>query len=271
MIALIPSFDNPSREGPDAFIATATALTLAGIAASSAASTYAAHKQSSSADKSAQMQTQSANQAAQLQSQSNSEALKFQQQEAANARADAERTQHANYDMWAAKERRMGSLGALIGQGNREIPAYQPMNPTGAPAAPGAPQPSGDLSSAQASFDKLFPDATLTPQMVKAKEAELKALGFTLRPNAAGVVGKVQYGGGPIIDIIQGAGSGVNKKQWLLPTAGGAPSPAPQASPYGAGSIGALAQPQAAPSYLTPALQAPSLYRPGSLGSLTRN
>lgn len=258
--------DNESRERDDCFVATTTAAIIAASALAGSAAISA--KASSS---SAKTQSNAANHAADIQSQSNSEALRFQQQEAANARADAERTQHANYDMWAAKERRMGSLGALIGQGNREIPAYQPMNPAGAPAAPGAPQPSGDLSSAQASFDKLFPDATLTPQMVKAKEAELKALGFTLRPNAAGVVGKVQYGGGPIIDIIQGAGSGVNKKQWLLPTVGGAPSPAPQASPYGAGSIGALAQPQAAPSYLTPALQAPSLYRPGSLGSLTRN
>jgi hypothetical protein len=56
--------------------------------------------------------------------------------------------------------------------------------------------------------------------MLKAHEAELNALGFQLRPNAQGQVGKIQWGSEPIVDVIQGAGSGLNRKQWL---AGGPP------------------------------------------------
>jgi hypothetical protein len=83
----------------------------------------------------------------------------------------------------------------------------------GSPAGPAGPP--RDYASAQAAFHQLFPGETLTPQMLKEKEAELQALGFTLRPNAQGVVGKIQWGNEPIVDVIQGAGSGLNRKQWL--------------------------------------------------------
>ncbi len=94
-------------------------------------------------------------------------------------------------------------------------------------AAPAPTAPAGmpaDYASAQQAFNQLFPGETLTPQMLQEHEAELKALGFTLRPNAAGVVGKIQWGNEPIVDVIQGAGSGLNRKQWLVPdgAAGGA-------------------------------------------------
>lgn len=91
---------------------------------------------------------------------------------------------------------------------------------------PGAPIPGGppqDYASAQAAFHQLFPGETLTPEMLKAHEAELNALGFQLRPNAAGQVGKIQWGNEPIVDVIQGAGSGLNRKQWLAGAPAGAP------------------------------------------------
>jgi len=163
----------------------------------------------------AQQQTQSANYAADIQDRAAREALEYQKQQAAEEARRYEIDRRANYDQWAAHEGRLGSLSQIWGFGGRPIPGYVP----GTPNTNAGPAP--DLSDAQAKFNALFPDETLTPDMVKAKEAELKAAGFTLRPNAAGVVGKIQYGSGPIIDIIQGASSGVNKKQWLLPQDGG--------------------------------------------------
>ena len=71
----------------------------------------------------------------------------------------------------------------------------------------------------QGIFNWLFPGESLSPADLKAKEAELAKYGITLAPNAAGVVGKVRLPNGQIIDVIQGAGSGLNRKQWL--TGGG--------------------------------------------------
>jgi hypothetical protein len=88
-----------------------------------------------------------------------------------------------------------------------------PSVPTGALATTGAPK---TYAEAQQAFNQLFPGEQLTPQMLQEHEAELNALGFQLRPNAAGVVGKIQWGNEPIVDVIQGAGSGLNRKQWLI-------------------------------------------------------
>jgi len=163
----------------------------------------------------AKRQVEASNYAADLQDRAAREALEYQKQQAAEEARRYEIDRRANYDQWAAREGRLGSLSQIWGFGGRPIPGYVP----GTPNTSSGPAP--DLSDAQAKFNALFPGETLTPDMVKAKEAELKAAGFTLRPNAAGVVGKIQYGSGPIIDIIQGASSGVNKKQWLLPQDGG--------------------------------------------------
>jgi len=106
--------------------------------------------------------------------------------------------------------------------------------PTGTPATmpydttsqqPGAPGGTGaaprTYQEAQEAFNRLFPGETLTPQMLQEHKAELEALGFQLRPNAQGVVGKIQWGNEPIVDVIQGAGSGLNRKQWLVGDGGG--------------------------------------------------
>jgi hypothetical protein len=75
------------------------------------------------------------------------------------------------------------------------------------------------------------------------------------------VVGKIQYGPqGPIIDVIQGASSGLNKKQWLLPQPA-----ARRATPAPSALAGTLLQPLPYASLtLTPPLE--SVYQPGTLG-----
>jgi hypothetical protein len=157
----------------------------------------------------------------------------------AEARRQFDQTQALNLEQYNQREARLAPFRSTGTGANATLaswlglPASTAYTPAQMPgSAPAATAPPVDLSEAQAKFNALFPDERLTPEMVKAKEAELKAAGFTLRPNAAGVVGKIQYGSGPIIDIIQGAQSGVNKKQWLLPqatapAAGGSAGPQP--------------------------------------------
>ncbi len=96
----------------------------------------------------------------------------------------------------------------------------------------GGGQTSGDP---QAFFNQLFPGDTLSPDMLAAQEAALNAHGIKLVRNAAGVPGKIQLPDGSIVDVIQGAGAGVNKKQWLGPGSGGG-----SAAGGGAGGFGSL-------------------------------
>lgn len=95
-----------------------------------------------------------------------------------------------------------------------------PSRPTGAQSARTLPP------EAQAAFEAIFPDATLTPAMLAEKKDALAAAGFSLVPNAAGVVGKVRWGTNPadVIDVIQGAGSGLNRRQWLVDTPASGPA-----------------------------------------------
>lgn len=187
--------------------------------------------------KGAAQQTAATNYAADSQAKSNADTLAFQREQSARDLMMAESTQRANYDQWAAREGRLSSLGELIGAGPRNIPSYVPIGQSGGATSPvGA--AGADLSGAKAAFDKLFPGDTLTPDMLKQGEGALKAAGFTLRPNAAGVVGKVQYGNGPIIDVIQGAASGQNKKWWSV---GGAAAPA--RAPYVSSASSLLSMP----------------------------
>ena len=107
------------------------AAVIAAIIAGGATATgqiVSAKLQSGAAKKSAQLQTTSANYAADKQAEATQKALDFQQAEAAKTRADAEVTRHANYDQWAAQQRRLGTLGQLLGMAPPEIPGYVPLD-----------------------------------------------------------------------------------------------------------------------------------------------
>ncbi len=180
-------------------------------------SLFGAHKQASSYDKAAKLQTDAQLKAAQLSKQAADEALAETRREADRTYASAQSAQRNNYNQWRDREERLSQGGESVGLPRRTISDYvpDPGGSAGAGAATGA-GAMPDLTGAQSAFETLFPDETLTPAMLSARKAELEAAGFTLRPNAAGVVGKVQYRGGPIIDVIQGAGSGLNRRQWLV-------------------------------------------------------
>lgn len=224
---MVSDFRHGGDDPSCCFVATTTAAIIAASLAAGG-SVVASKMQSNAAKDSAKSQTDA-----------NDKTLDFTKQQAENAYQNSEATRHANYDQWKSRQSTIADFAKGYGI-NAGIPDYVPgVDPGFVGArpqqAPPSYAPSGDLTSARAKFDALFPGETLTPEMVKSKEAELSAAGFTLRPNAQGQVGKIQYGSGPIIDIIQGAGSGLNKKQWLLPTPA---APAPTA-----GTIGAYSSP----------------------------
>lgn len=102
--------------------------------------TVAATKMGNNANrKAAETQVGGANYAADRQLEASREALAFQQQQAALAARQAEVDRRANYDQWAARERRLGSVSEMLGFGGRQIPDYVP----GASGEFGAPMPNG--------------------------------------------------------------------------------------------------------------------------------
>lgn len=97
-------------------------IIAAGIAGGT--SIVGAKMQSGATSRAVNAQTAAANRAAELQAQSTREALAFERQSAQNAYANSETSRRGNYDQWAARERRLGSIGELLGYGTREVPGY---------------------------------------------------------------------------------------------------------------------------------------------------
>lgn len=79
------------------------------------------------------------------------------------------------------------------------------------PPPQGAEQP----TDPSAFFNQLFPGDYLDSAMLMAKEAELNKAGIKVLRNAEGRAGKIQLANGQIIDVVQGGGTGLNRKQWL--------------------------------------------------------
>src|SRR5262245_34190471 len=93
----------------------------------------------------------------------------------------------------------------------------------GYPTTPPGPTGSGRLSNAQAEqfFNQLFPGGTVSPEDLAAHRGELEAAGFRLNPNASGRITDLTLPSGDTVDPIYGAGSGVNRKQWIVSPSGG--------------------------------------------------
>lgn len=105
----------------------------------------AAKMQSGAAHDAATAESSAAKYAADRQEKANADALAFTKQQGQNAYANTEAARQGNYGMYAAAQRRLGSIGSLIGTAPREIPAYVPgVDPhfdgsAGTPSTPGAP------------------------------------------------------------------------------------------------------------------------------------
>ncbi len=111
-----------------------------------------------------------------------------------------------------------------------DIPLAGGTAPAATPAAPTAGAPTNFDA---AWLDTIFPGETLSSEMLLAKEAELGKLGVKVLRNAEGRAGKIQLPNGQIVDVVQGGGTGLNRKQWLTGDASGGAS---------GGSLGSLGQ-----------------------------
>lgn len=278
--------------------ATATILTIGTIAATSGvatASIVSAHKQSNAAKEAAKtsadaqtsaakLTTDAANHAADLGSKDNQAALAYTKQQADQTQANFATTQRANYDQWVSAQRRLGSLGQLVGLGARDIPDFVPPTtlgaappPTTAPAGAGSASGPTGATSANAAvpggdyqswFNGLVAGKPYNQETLSALEPTLNAAGVKLTPpNQAGDRTKIQLPSGEWVRV----GFGEGKPVWI-PQGGATSTSAASTTPaYGASlatrlpTLGAgLQAPATAPIGGTLALPTP-LAVPGTL------
>jgi len=246
-------------------VATSIAIGLA--IASATTSVAAAKMNANTAKEGAELQTNSANHAADVQGTSAAEALAYTKQQAAIARADADRTQRANYDQWAAEQRnnaananaRIGSinaLGAEYGVAARpnvvaELPGYRSSiggaaTGAGLPPAAGATAPpaNGANLSDPAAWMSLVGNTAALSDWTKA------GLGPTATPELVDYyVSKIK--GQPGIDAHEQAGGATYWLDKMRTGATEAPARAP--APYAANAYAATPP---TPAYAPPAAAA---------------
>lgn len=221
-------------------------------------SLFGAHMQSEGAKEAAQIEADAQKYAADLQSQGNAQALKFTQAQAENAFQNNEAARQGNYGQYAARERRLGSVGQLVGFGEREIPAYVPgvdPNFTGS-AAPSVGQALGAGGTATAGGDPV----------TQALLDNYKTLGVTPTGPGTGPTDLAYFVKQAKESLAAGErplsywlGANGRVAQEIAKAKGGAQAPA-------AASVGAyLSTPYQAPYAQTPIT--PGLPMPGSVGS----
>lgn len=249
------------------FVATTTAAIIAASIAAGGSATAAAVS-SHASSKAAKAQAGAASEAARIQDEASKRAEAFARSQSENEFRNAEVARRGNYDIDAARQRRLSTLGGMIGMGPREIPAYVPGVDPGydGTSAPG--QATGGFSPTDPRVSEvlnrvtqgLAPTAENLPTVIKAlNDAGIKA---TRATHAGGVASDdfINIGDSGGLDVIQNVGS-PNAKWQQLPggaSAGGVGGGAP-----------ALRQLIRYRSPMAPALQAPSMarYAPQSLGS----
>ncbi len=221
--------------------ATTGAWTAIGAGATAAAQLASASKTASGAKKSAQIQSDATNRGAELQAQSTREALDFQKAEAAKNQAIAEATRRANYDQWAAGQRRSGTLQQLLGLGAPEIPAYVPLEPGAGTLGAAMPQTGTNRSSPASAvpggdyqqwFMQQIAGKPFNQQTLLDLEPTLNQAGLKLTPpNAVGDRTKIQLPDGTWVRVGFGEGHPV----WIPQPGPTAPRMVPGAAqmPYG--------------------------------------
>jgi hypothetical protein len=255
-----------------AFWGATAAATVAGTGL------YAAHKQGQAAEQAAETQASSADKAAQLASQSNQAALDFAKQQAEADWRNSETANRANYEQNAARERRLGTLGGLIGRGPREIPDYvasQDPNFTGGGQPGGAPggAPAGGGGGGDPKVDAFIANWRQTHN---AATEGIAPLADALQ-KAGLSTGRFMYGntpsnnevvvGGQKYKVI-GAEGTPGAFFYQAGTDDSAPGAAPttQRSPYVPGSLGAYVPLTSRLPVTAPLQMAKPRYQPGSLG-----
>lgn len=116
-------------------MATATALAIAAIGASaggpvasaalsSRGNTKAAKSTADAATSAAQLSADASTKAAEIQAGSAKEALDFTKEQDVQDRLAADKSARLNYGQWAEQQRRIGTLGSMLGLGGRDPAPY---------------------------------------------------------------------------------------------------------------------------------------------------
>jgi hypothetical protein len=238
-------------------IAVAAGPALAGL--------FGAKLSSNATGKATQLQVDAQNHAADLQAKSAADALAFQKAQAETDWQNSQVTNRANYDQWAAAEGRKSGLGALLGLGPREIPAFQPgidpgftsgaaPLPSSTPAGTGASASSSAPSGSPSAYLKGLLDQGMDPQQAAAKTNAQ----FNLQTGsqAAYYAPSGATGGKAVIGLPDSYISQEGNGWQITQRAGVGAKPAAPATPMSFAS--SFLPPPTAP--ITPALTAPSPY-----------
>lgn len=126
---------------------------------------FGANKQAQTANQAAEIEAAAQKYAADQTAAATAAALAFQKQSAENSFQNTEADRQGNYGQWAAREARLGSVGAALGYGGRTIPAYVPgVDPQFNAAAAGAPPATGYVApSTQPTYAPSTGASGLTP------------------------------------------------------------------------------------------------------------
>ncbi len=250
--------------------ATTGAWTAIGAGALGATQLIGASKQAGAAQKAAAITSAATTKGAELQAESQRQQLEFTKAEAERQRLADEATRRANYEQWAAGQRRHGTLAQLLGLPDPEIPGYVPgytpgtlgaasgmpasgTSPT-TPAGPAQNAPQGDY---QGWFMSQIAGKPFNQQTLLDLEPTLQAAGFKLTPpNAAGERTKIQLPTGQWVRV----GFGEGKPVWV-------PQPmAAQSAPAGYTDISQNIPGTLMAAYGARPLLTPPIYQPGTLG-----
>lgn len=245
--------DNPSADRVECFIATGTAAVIAAITAAGA-STAKGVMDSRAAKNAAAIQAQASDKAVTAQTTATDKALDFQKQQADLDAQRAEANRRGDYDSWAARERRVGTLGQMLGLPAREVPDYVPM--------PGTLQPSGSPQSSRTSANLMPTQGEVDWNAPPDQLSQQLAAYYTKRGAAPS---EVPYWVQHAQELVQ-RGQELNDpgyadkrlSQSEIFGGGGGQSKAPTAARTAMpGTLG----------YMTPAYQAPRSPLPGTLGA----
>lgn len=234
----------------------ATAIGIGMAVGSIVGSTVSASKQSSAAKESAKIGSDATTHAADLQSKANDDALTFQKQQASVDQQNQEQSRRANYDQWAARERRLSSFGQMVGLPSRDIPDYVASTPanynsTPAPTIAGAANaPGGDY---RAQFEALTGGKPLDQAGLLALAPQLQQAGFKITPpSAAGLVSKVQAPDGTWVRVLNGDPSVAAPTVWIPQGGAGGAAGATSARAGVMGTPAAYGQIQVSPGLQMP-------------------
>ena len=216
--------------------------TLVGAGVGLFSSLFGAHQENKANTQAAKIQADAQTRSAELQKQAADEALAYQRDESARSWASNEAARHGNYDISAARERRLGSLGELVGAGPREIPAYLP-DPGASGGFQGAPMTRGTSSS---------PGSIASFLTGVYSNLGVKPTGRGTGPTDIAYFGDQMAATGGLTPGNQGYWADRIKQE--LAKSGGGVRPAPSSAAVRPGSVASYLQPPPPRRLLTPAL-----------------